>query len=230
MAERADWPPPQTLTAVLLPERAARWAADLLDARTLVLAEADPEVPETSLLLVPDAHGPGRGPLLRLLRGHPAVVGPARPWLEAHISLRRALRTRAVAGPPAAVVDTEDHLVDLVVTADPQALADLRAKVLAPLAGEREATAAKLVETLRGWLLHQGRREEVATELFVHPQTVRYRMARLRELYGDRLRDPDWLLALTVALAVPLYRDLMPPVPSSGDRPREWGKSAGAGR
>jgi DNA-binding PucR family transcriptional regulator len=101
------------------------------------------------------------------------------------------------------VVDTEDHLVALVVGADPQALADLRAKALAPLAGEKAATAAKLVETLRSWLLHQGRREEVAAELFVHPQTVRYRLTRLRELYGDRLRDPDWLLALTVVLAVP---------------------------
>jgi hypothetical protein len=26
-------------------------------------------------------------------------------------------------------------------------------------------------------------------------------MTRLRELYGDRLRDPQWLLQLTVALA-----------------------------
>jgi hypothetical protein len=30
---------------------------------------------------------------------------------------------------------------------------------------------------------------------------VRYRMTRLRDLYGDRLRDPQWLLLLTVALA-----------------------------
>jgi DNA-binding PucR family transcriptional regulator len=99
------------------------------------------------------------------------------------------------------VVDTEDHLVALVVNADPQALADLRDKALAPLAGERGATAAKLAETLRGWLLHQGRRDEVAAALFIHPQTVRYRMTRVRELYGDRLRDPHWLLLLTVALA-----------------------------
>ena len=42
----------------------------------------------------------------------------------------------------------------------------------------------------------------MAADLFVHPQTVRYRMARLRELYGDRLRDPQWMLLLTVALAV----------------------------
>ncbi len=37
-------------------------------------------------------------------------------------------------------------------------------------------------------------------ELFVHPQTVRYRMGQLRELYGDRLDDPETVLALTVAL------------------------------
>ena len=37
--------------------------------------------------------------------------------------------------------------------------------------------------------------------LFVHPQTVRYRMGQLREAYGDGLDDPETVLALTVALA-----------------------------
>jgi hypothetical protein len=204
-AVRAEWTPPQTLTAVLVPERAARSAADLLDGGTLQLTEAGVDLPEMSLLLVPDAGGPGRPHLLRLLRGRPAVVGPARPWLEAAGSVERAARALRLAGRAAAgtVLDTEDHLPALIVTADGQALADLRARVLAPLAAERDTAAGKLVETLRSWLLHQGRREEVAAELFVHPQTVRYRMARLRELYGDRLRDPDWLLSLTIALATP---------------------------
>ena len=49
--------------------------------------------------------------------------------------------------------------------------------------------------------VRHGRREEVAAALFVHPQTVRYRMGQLRELYGDRLEDPETVLALTVALA-----------------------------
>jgi DNA-binding PucR family transcriptional regulator len=157
------------------------------------------------VLLVPDVHGASRAHLLRLLEGRGAVVGPARPWLEVRSSLELAVRASRLAEPQAEgdVVDTEDHLVALVVTADAQALADLRAKVLSPLAGERDPVAAKLVHTLRSWLLHQGRREKVAAELFVHPQTVRYRMARLRELYGDRLHDPDWLLWLTIALAVP---------------------------
>ena len=34
----------------------------------------------------------------------------------------------------------------------------------------------------------------------MHPQTVRYRMGQLRELYGDRLDDPATVLELTIAL------------------------------
>lgn len=205
LAERADWAPPQTLTAVLVPERGARAAADLLAAGTLVLAEAGPEAPDLSVLLVPDVQASSRAHLTRLLAGRGAVVGPARPWLAAGSSLARALRVLTIAGPVRAgtVLDTEDHLVALVVTADGPALADLRARVLAPLAGERAATAAKLAETLRSWLLHHGRREDVAADLFIHPQTVRYRMSRLRELYGDRLNDPDWTAALIVGLSRP---------------------------
>ena len=62
--------------------------------------------------------------------------------------------------------------------------------MLAPLAGLRPATVEKLIDTLRAWLLHHGRRDEVAAALFVHPQTVRYRMGQLREAYGDAPRRP----------------------------------------
>jgi DNA-binding PucR family transcriptional regulator len=101
------------------------------------------------------------------------------------------------------VVDTEDHLAMLMLTADQQALADLRARVLEPLSAVRDMSAAKLAEALRSWLRHQGRREDVAAELFIQPQTVRYRMTRLRELYGDRLRDPEWVSSLLIALSAP---------------------------
>ncbi|WP_328477190.1 helix-turn-helix domain-containing protein [Actinoplanes sp. NBC_00393] len=203
-AEQAEWTPPQTLTAIMLPERSARWVIDLLDPRTLQLPDAVPDLPGITVLLVPDPQGASRPHLTRLLSGHSAIIGPARPWLEAKSSLDRAIRVHDLSPPVAgAVVDTEDHLAGVVVTADPSALADLRARALAPLSGERGAAAAKLIETLRSWLLHHGRRDDVAAELFVHPQTVRYRMARLRELYGDKLRDPQWVLALTIALALP---------------------------
>jgi DNA-binding PucR family transcriptional regulator len=104
---------------------------------------------------------------------------------------------------PDGPVDSEDHLAELIVSADHEALDDLRARALAPLGGLRPATRERLEETLRSWLLHQGRRDEVAAELHVHAQTVRYRMGQLRELYGDRLDDPRTVLDLVLALATP---------------------------
>ena len=40
----------------------------------------------------------------------------------------------------------------------------------------------------------------MAAALHVHPQTVRYRVARLRELLGDQLDDPDARFELEIAL------------------------------
>ena len=189
-AERAGWPPPSTLTAVLVPIPAVRQVRSALDGATLQVPDADTHV----LLLVPDASRRG---LLRALRGHEAVAGPAVPWLEVQRSVDRAARARELG----IVYDTDAHLPRLVLHADEAALADLRVRALAPLSGLRPASAEKLADTLRAWLLLQGRRDDVAAALFVHPQTVRYRMGQLRELYGDRLEDPDAVLELLIALA-----------------------------
>ncbi len=194
-AERADWTPPETLTAVLVAEEQVRPALAALSPQTLQAADP-PGLDEGVLLLVPDAHGRRRSALLRALADRSATTGPARPWLEVAASYDRALRARG----QGLTGDTDTHLTRLVLTADPEALADLRARALAPLADLRPATIEKLTETLRYWLLLQGRRDEVAEALFVHPQTVRYRMGQLREAYGDRLEDPEEVLALTVAL------------------------------
>ncbi len=155
------------------------------------------------MLLVPDAEGPARAVLLRALEGREAVVGPPRPWWDAASSHRRAVRVVELGAAPvgSAPVDTQQRLCELVLRADEDALADLRTAVLAPLAELAEGPREKLTETLRAWLLHHGRREQVAAALFVHPQTVRYRMGQLRELYGDRLEDPRTVLELTLALA-----------------------------
>ncbi|MEV5633343.1 PucR family transcriptional regulator [Micromonospora tulbaghiae] len=207
-AERADWPPPQTLTVVLLPRRHLRAVLALLSPYTLESGEDLPgmnPVEELAVLLVPDMHGGRRRQLSRLLHGHRAVLGPARPWHRVAASYQRATRALALGlgEPDAGPVDTERHLATLLLSMDPEALADLRAQALAPLAPLPPATAHRLAETLRSWLLHQGRRDDVAADLFVHPQTVRYRMGKLRELFGDRLHDPATVLDLTIALAVP---------------------------
>jgi hypothetical protein len=210
--ERADWPTPRTLTAVILPEARVRGALASLDRRTLRSTEDVPGLAssgELVVLLVPDAEGRSRPALLRSLGEREAVVGPARPWDEVHTSYARALRALQLGMTPdgSEPLDTESRLADLVLRADETALADLRAQVLAPLAGLSEGAREKLTETLRSWLLHHGRREAIAAELFVHPQTVRYRMGQLRELYGKRLEDPRTVLELTLALGVPPVSD-----------------------
>ncbi len=203
-AERAGWPIPSTITAVVL--RAAQTASALLllDPDTLRISGGATEqlADDHVVLLVPDAHR-SRPALLAALGGRGAIVGPTRPWTEAHVSFHRVLRLIDLSPAAAdAPVDTDDHLVHLVVTADAQALCDLRARTLRPLAELRPAVAERLTETLRSWLLHMGRRDDVAADLDVHPQTVRYRMSQLRELFGDRLRDPETTLELVVALSI----------------------------
>jgi hypothetical protein len=195
-AEQAGWAMPRTLTAVLVPESQVRPVLGLVSPATIQAADA-PGTTDAALLLVPDAHGRGRAALLRALRDRDSVAGPAAPTLEVRASYDRARRARDLG----ITLDTEAHLPRIVLHADESALADLRARALAPLAALKEGTRDKLADTLRAWLLHHGRRDEVAAALFVHPQTVRYRMGQLRELYGDRLEDPDTVLALTIALA-----------------------------
>ncbi|MCU1426754.1 MAG: PucR family transcriptional regulator, partial [Actinomycetia bacterium] len=192
-AERAGWPSPHSITVVVLRSAHMANVAQLLDARTLRLAgDLAPGLgsDEMTVLLVPDAHR-SRAALQAVLAGRGAIMGPTRPWTEAHTSYQRVVHARErlhIAGDEP--LDTEDHLVTLVVTADRDALHDLRARALEPLADVRPAMAGRLLETLRSWLLHQGRRDDVAADLNVHPQTVRYRMTQLRELYGERLTDP----------------------------------------
>jgi hypothetical protein len=204
-AERADWVPPKTLTAVIVPSAQVRPAQGLLDPRTLSSVGEPAGLPDGfGVLLVPDAGGRARPGLVRTLQGRSAVAGPARPWLAASASFARALRAldlRAAGDAGDATYDTEEHLADLVLSADREAVDDLRDRVLAPLHRLRPATQQKLTETLRAWLLHQGRRDDIAAALFVHPQTVRYRMGQLRELYGERLEDPATIRDLTLALA-----------------------------
>ncbi len=206
-AERAGWEPPAALTAVLLPEAQVRGVLGQVDDRTLAPTEDVPGAVEgIGLLLVAGPSSTAaRSRLLATLSGNDAVVGPTVPWLEVARSYDRARQCQRLGLP--GTVDSERHLAEIVLTADPDALADLRAAVLAPLAGLRPSAVEKLTETLRSWLLHHGRRDEIADELFVHPQTVRYRVSQLRDVYGDRLEDPRFVLEATLALAVREHPD-----------------------
>jgi len=152
---------------------------------------------------------PAPGVLARIggaLDGTDAVVGPTVDWEDVSRSHRRAavLAALVTAGrvrvEGEAPVRADAHLTDLVVHGDGEAADDLAGAVLGPLdalpAGRRE----RHVETLRAWLDHRGHGPRMAEALHLHPQTVRYRMARLRETLEVDPEDPDARFALELAL------------------------------
>jgi hypothetical protein len=154
--------------------------------------------------LVPDPEAPGRAAELeRALGRREAVLGPAVPWPD---SGRSATRARAVHRlmtdgivPAATVLAADDHLAELIVHGDSMLLDDLATRRLYPLQGKSKSARERLLETLGAWIHHQGNVREVAEALHVHQQTVRYRLAQLRELFGDDLDDPDARFELALA-------------------------------
>lgn len=144
--------------------------------------------------------------LNRALRGRQAVIGPARPWQQAAESLHLAVSAGAhglgssSTDPDEEPVWVEDHLAELVVRSEPLATADLARRRLAPLAELRPAARERLAETLLAWLRHHGQRAPIAQELFVHQQTVGYRVGQLKQLFGDVLEDPEARFELELVL------------------------------
>ena len=65
----------------------------------------------------------------------------------------------------------------------------------------RPNSRARLEATLLAWLRHAGHASPTRrSELGVHPQTVRYRLGRLRELFGAALDEPDARFELELVL------------------------------
>jgi hypothetical protein len=146
-----------------------------------------------------------RPQLTDALHGRGAVVGPALGWAQAPEGVRLADLAAELTGPGPVPVFAEDHLATLALRGDPGALAVLSTRRLAPLAAVRDTQRERLLETLHSWLLHWGSRAEVSADLFVHPQTVSYRLRHLRELLGDDLDNPAARFELLLVLA---FRDL----------------------
>ena len=78
---------------------------------------------------------------------------------------------------------------------------------MAPItSASRDAQRERLTLTLRAWVDRPGQVQAVAAVLGVHPQTVRYRLNQLRELFGERLEDPEARFELALALRVASMR------------------------
>jgi hypothetical protein len=202
LARQAAWPRPATVAALVARDSDADRLAVRLGGEAIAVAEDG-----IALAFVPDPDAPARHGQLRAALGEtPAALGPTVALERAAHSVARAraalglVERGVLAGGP---VVSDDHLPELLLHGDGALGADLAERALEPLVALRPAARERLTDTLRAWLDTPGQVQRIAGELHVHPQTVRYRVAQLRELFGARLDDPDarFELALAVRLA-----------------------------
>lgn len=197
-ADRAGWVVPDQVAFVLLADQ---------DKKLHDAARIDPEwllvhVEDVTGCVVPWVVG-----VQERLRGafatSGAVVGTPMPVTQCRRSMSHARNARqlqqhgVLTGP---VIFVTDHLDAILVHRNPELLAALRDQVLAPVAHLPPRTQERMLTTLVSWLRNMGSRSAIAGELHIHPQTVRYRVEQLREIFGSAMEDPAQRNQLFIAL------------------------------
>ncbi|MFZ2012556.1 MAG: helix-turn-helix domain-containing protein [Nocardioides sp.] len=162
---------------------------------------------------VTDADKAGHA-VVRFFGPGPVVVGLRSDDLaNAHVSARSALSgLRAAVGWPDAPrpVGSDDLLPERVLAGDGHARRHLVEEVFVPLRGAASAKGNTLIDTLTAYFQHGQSLEAAARALFVHPNTVRYRLRQAADITGLSATDPRE--ALTLQLALVLGRQARLPV------------------
>ena len=141
----------------------------------------------------------GEGPVVT----GPVVDGLGRAGESAAAALAGLRAARAWPEAPRPVA-ADALLAERALDGDPLARAALAERVAAPL----QAAGGEVLESVRAVLASGGNLEASARAIFVHPNTVRYRLKRAAELTGISATDPrgSWTLQVALALAA-LDRD-----------------------
>jgi PucR C-terminal helix-turn-helix domain len=195
LADSLGWPLPRSAATVACP-------ADRLAGLTRRLG---PEVLAGQLdglgcVVVPDAEGPGRRDLLRVAAaGRKAAIGPEVELARLPLSWRLATAALELADSTELAV-ADDHLAALLVKSGASVVERIAARRLTSFADLTPAARARMTRTALAYVQHMGNAAAMARALNVHPQTARYRIARLRELLGDQLDDPEARFELEAAL------------------------------
>ncbi|MFC5751914.1 PucR family transcriptional regulator [Actinomadura rugatobispora] len=206
LAREADWRLPATVAGVAIADwdaGAGRLAPAIGPDVLMDLERPDPR------LLVPDPDAPGRQDMLaRALRDTPFAIGPSVSLAEAALSVRLAGQALSLVRRGVIRCDhyvrCSDELSTLLLSHNEDVIRLMTARRYGPLAALKPQQRDRLDETLLAWLASGGRAPEIAARLHVHAQTVRYRMRRLQELFGDEMNDPDWKFEMEIVLRTKL--------------------------
>lgn len=207
--------PPAAGSGELLDEmrrRAARCGCTVLvgvqGSRLVVLLSDNPSRGHaTGGRVIETADTTAIAPLVEGFGPGPVVVGPPAPDLAgAHVSAREALAgLRAAPGWPGAPrpVAADDLLPERALAGDTIAHRRLVESCIAPL----KAAGGELLRTLAAYLEGGGSLEGCARALYVHPNTVRYRLRRVSEITGYVPTEHRGALVLQTALIVSRLAD-----------------------
>ncbi|TWV48126.1 PucR family transcriptional regulator [Streptomyces misionensis] len=132
------------------------------------------------------------------------VVGVAGGWAAASAGLRHAAETATAAQglTDRPWYDARRLDIDLLLwrLRDHPDLAAFVDRAIGPLRDHDRRSKPPLLPTLETYLAHAGRKAETARELHLNRQTLYNRLARIGELLGTDLDDPQTVLALSLAL------------------------------
>jgi len=207
--------PPADEADVRAAAQAAGWR---LPRAALTLAVADADLARVGRRLPADAlaatieglgcavvaSGASRVELERAVDGVTAAAGPAvtRAELAGSWSLATAALRASEAGAirPEGLVWAAEHVPELLLFESGGLAEHLAERRLSPLEGLTRAARSRMEETALAYVQHGGNAAAMARALHLHPQTIRYRLGRLRELFGEALEDPDSRFELELAL------------------------------
>ncbi|WP_119728979.1 helix-turn-helix domain-containing protein [Thermomonospora amylolytica] len=209
--------PPASREAIAELARSARWEPPRTIGLVAVrppLGHPPPVMPPSILadwhgpapfLVVPDPDGPGQDRLIAsLVRECAAAVGPTVPITRGALSLRWARHALSLVergvisekGP----VRCLDHIPTLVAAMSEELINVALDERLAPLMQLPPHRREPLAHTLLTYMENRDNAVAAAERLLVHEQTVRYRIRRLEEMFGEALTDPDRRIEMMLLL------------------------------
>ncbi|MFD4239056.1 helix-turn-helix domain-containing protein [Streptomyces sp. NPDC058542] len=199
-AARIGWELPETIAVGVLMRPAREAVAPAVGQG--ILLEMESEQPR---IVIPDPDTAGRAEILRrATAGWSGAIGPAVPLAAAATSLRWAETAVQLIKkgllPQGEVLYCTERTEELLLLPAQELIDASARRCLAPLEGLSPTQARRLAETLLAWIETPGGAPEVAARLGIHPQTARYRLRQIRELWGDAIDEPDQRFEMLLVL------------------------------